>query len=321
MRARRSSTVIALSTASLLAGATLLAGCGAGNEPSSSSGGSGAKSLAGRESSADSAQDKPASGGSVPSAQDGGGTGSGTQNSARVVPITRSVVYRGDITVRVRNVEAAVTRAEGFATGIDGLVFGEQTSTQPGRKGASEATLILKVPPTQFRSVLNQLGGLGKQLSRSQTAEDVTSKAIDVASRLRSQRASVARLQALLDKATTVGAVVQVEGELSRREADLEALEAQQKSLDDLVDLATINVSLVAPDVHVAPPVEEDKLGFLSGLRGGLSALLVVVVVALTAAGAVLPFLITLALIGVPVLLVLRSRRRPAPAPAPASDG
>jgi len=44
-------------------------------------------------------------------------------------------------------------------------------------------------------------------------------------------------------------------------------------------------------------------------------------VVALTAAGAVLPFLITLALIGVPVLLVLRSRRRPAPAPAPASDG
>ena len=90
---------------------------------------------------------------------------------------------------------------------------------------------------------------------------------------------------------------------------------------DDLVDLATINVSLVAPDVQVAPPVEEDNLGFLNGLRGGLSALLVVVVVALTAAGAALPFLITLALIGVPVLLVLRSRRRPAPAPAPASDG
>jgi hypothetical protein len=169
--------------------------------------------------------------------------------------------------------------------------------------------------------VLNQLGGLGKQLSRSQTAEDVTSQAVDVASRLRSQRSSVARLQALLAKATTVGAIVQVEGELSQREADLEALEAQQKKLTELVDLATINVSFVAPDVKVAA-VKKDNLGFMSGLRGGLTALLVVVAVALTAAGAALPFLITLALVGLPAWLVLRSRRHATPAAAPAaSDG
>jgi len=317
MRARRATTVIALSTAPLLAGATLLAGCGATNRSSGDSGGT--KSMA-------SGAHAPAASQPAKSAADGSasepGGGSGTENSARVVPITRSVVYRGDITVRVKDVTAAVARAETFATGVDGLVYGEEISTEPGRKGASQATLTLKVPPAQFRPVLNRLGGLGKQLSRSQTAEDVTSKAVDVASRLRSQRASVARLQALLDKATTVGAVVQVEGELSRRESDLEALEAQQKSLSDLIDLATINVSLVAPDVQVAPPVKKDNLGFLSGLRNGLSALLVVVVVALTAIGAVLPFLITLALVGVPVLLVLRSRRHPAAAPAPApSDG
>jgi Domain of unknown function (DUF4349) len=317
MRARRATTVIALSTASLLAGATLLAGCGTSNQ--GSGGSSGGKGLpGGAHAPAALRQDKSASGGAVLSAADG----SGTANSARVVPITRSVVYRGDITVRVKDVAAAVARAETFATGVDGLVYGEETSTEQGRKGAAQATLTLKVPPTQFRPVLNQLGGLGKQLSRSQTAEDVTSQAVDVASRLRSQRASVARLQALLDKATTVGAVVQVEGELSRREADLEALEAQQKSLNELVDLATINVSLVAPYVKAAAPVKKDHLGFLSGLRGGLTALLVLVVVALTAAGAALPFLITLALVGVPVLLVLRSRRRPAPAVAPAgSDG
>jgi hypothetical protein len=237
------------------------------------------------------------------------------------VPITRAVVYHGDITVRVKDVAAAVARAEGLAAGVDGLVFAEQTSSEPGRRGASSATMTLQVPPNQFRPVLNRLGALGKALSRTQTAEDVTSQAVDVESRLRSQRDSVARVRALLAKATTIGEVVQVEGELSRREADLEALEAQQKRLNELVDLATINVSFVAPDVKIAPPVEKGDLGFLSGLRRGLAALLGVVVVTLTVAGALLPFVITLALVGVPAWLVLRSRRRPVVAgPAP-SDG
>jgi hypothetical protein len=316
MRPRRATTATALTAVSLIAAATVLAGCG-GNNNGSKSSGSGGTGM--REPVADAGEPSHAASGSGGYASGGG---SGTRTSARVVPITRSVVYRGEITVRVKNVAAAVARAEGFATGVDGLVYAEETSTDPGRRQASQASMSLKVPPTQFRPVLNQLGGLGKQLSRSQTAEDVTSQAVDVASRLRSQRSSVARLQALLAKATTVGAIVQVEGELSQREADLEALEAQQKKLSELVDLATINVSFVAPDVKVAAVPKDNNLGFMSGLRGGLSALLVVVVVALTAAGALLPFLITLVLVGVPAWLILRSRRHAAPAVAPAaSDG
>lgn len=314
MRARRSTTAIALTTASLFVAVSVLTGCSNGGDASMSS--------AARDAGSSGGGGEKAVTGDAPSAEkpDGDGATGNGNNSARVVPITRAVIYRGDITVRVKDVDAAVSRAEGFTAGVDGLVFGEQTTTEPGRKGPSRATMTLKVPPTQFRPVLNQLGALGKQLSRAQTAEDVTAKAVDIESRLRSQRSSVARLQALLGKATTVGAIVQVEGELARREADLEALEAQQKSLDDLVNLATINVTFLAPEVKAAPPEEEDNLGFLSGLRGGLTALLVVVVVALTAAGAVLPFLITLALVGVPVWVVLRSRRRPAPAPAAASE-
>jgi len=317
MRARRATTVTALTIASLLVGSALLTGCG-GSQNLSTSGKSSGGVAAGATTPVAHGSGKPAAG--SPGYASGGG--SGTNTSARVVPITRAVVYRGQITVRVRNVATAVSRAESFTTGVDGLVFAEQTSSEPGQKGTSSATMTLKVPPNQFRPVLNQLGALGKQLSRSQTAEDVTSQAVDVESRLRSQKASVARLRALLDRATTVGEVVQVEGDLSQREADLEALEAQQKRLNELVDLATINVSFVAPQVKTAPPPEKSHLGFLSGLRGGLGALLVVVLVTLTAAGALLPFVITLALVGVPAWLVLHSRRHPGRSAAPAaSDG
>jgi hypothetical protein len=298
----------------------LISGCGGGSSGGSTSD---ARAMSDSSSGGDSAQRGAVAGPAAPEKEaSGGGSGSGgIRNSAAVVPITRDVVYRGEITVRVKDVGAAVSRAEAFASGVDGVVFAEQTTTDPGRKGATRATMTLKVPPTQFRPVLGQLADLGKQLSRAQTAEDVTGQMVDIESRLRSQRRSVARLQTLMSQATTVGAIVQVEGELSQREADLEALEAQQKKLGELVDLATINVSFVSPEVKSPVPPTEDDLGFLSGLRDGWDALAAVAVVALTVAGALLPFLITLALVGVPVWLVLRSRRHPA-TPAPAgSDG
>lgn len=295
-RVMRSLSVL---VAALLLGA--LAGCSGGG----SSGASGGGSAALDQSAGSAAKSEPGSSAAASGAGDSGAT---RANSARVLPVDRSVVYRGQLTVRVRDVAAAIARAESLVSGAEGLVFAEQSSRSPGRRGEATAQLTVKVPPTQFRPTLDAFGRLGRELSRTQSAEDVTTQVVDVASRLRSQRRSVARIQALLDRATTIGEIVRVEGELARREADLESLEAQQAKLDSLTDLATIDVTLIGPRAAVAP-VEKSHLGFLSGLRGGWDAFVRVVVVALTVAGAVLPFLIVAALIGVPAFLVLRRRR------------
>ncbi len=237
-----------------------------------------------------------------------------TGNSARVLPADRSMVYRGELSVRVRNVEKAVIRAEGRVRAADGTVSAEETSADASSGRASAATMTLRVPPAAFRQVLADLADLGKRLSTSQNAQDVTTKVVDVESRVESQRRSVARVRALLDEAKTIGEVVQVEGELTRREADLESLEAQRKALEDVTAMATIELSLVAPDVDT-PKGEDDDLGFLGGLQRGWDAFAGSVVVALTVLGAVLPFAATVLLLGFPVWLVLR-RRRSATIPA-----
>ena len=61
------------------------------------------------------------------------------------------------------------------------------------------------------------------RLDRTAKAEDVTDQVVDVDSRIKSQRASVARVRELMDRATKLSDVVELEGELSNREADLEA--------------------------------------------------------------------------------------------------
>jgi len=49
------------------------------------------------------------------------------------------------------------TAAQDLAVAKGGLVFGQQSS----QAGDAEATLVLKVPPDQLRSVLDGLAALG----------------------------------------------------------------------------------------------------------------------------------------------------------------
>lgn len=248
-----------------------------------------------------------------------GGTG-GTEDTssadqprtdARVLPAGRDIVYRGQISVRVKDVTAAADRAESLARSVDGVVFAEETSNVPGSPGDSTASLTVRVPPAEFRPVLKKLAGFGDRLSQSQTAEDVTTQVVDTRSRVATQTRSVARVRALLGRANTIGEVVQIESELAKREADLESLQAQLARLQDVTELATIEVTFVGPSA--AAEGDELDLGFLAGLRGGWDAFVAVVLVALTVLGATLPFLLGAALLGVPAWLVLRSRlvRRP----------
>ncbi len=63
-------------------------------------------------------------------------------------------------------------------------------------------------------------------------------------SRIATQRASVERVRKLMEEARQLSDVVTLEGELSRRQAELESLLARQAALKDSTSLATITLEL-----------------------------------------------------------------------------
>ncbi|HEX7189243.1 MAG TPA: DUF4349 domain-containing protein [Actinomycetes bacterium] len=311
--------LISLTAAATLVG--LLAGCSGGSDDSGGTAETAARDVSGASSAGDApAASGPASDRGSTGRTDGGGNGDdrgGTdRTSARVLPVERDIVYRGQVTVRVKDVARAAERVERMTLAMDGVVFAEETSRDSYRRGVGEAHLTLRVPPTQFGATLDEIGALGRELSRSRSAQDVTTEVADTDSRVRSQERSVARIRSLLAEADTIGEVVQVEAELARRESDLESLQAQLARLEDVTALATVDVTLVARNTPVVEEQEDEELGFLAGLDGGLTALVGIVLVALTVLGALLPFAIAAAIVGVPTYALLRSRRRPqTPAP------
>jgi len=96
--------------------------------------------------------------------------------------------------------------------------------------------------------------------------------------------------------------------QLTRRQADLDALKAQQAYLADATSLSTITVSVELP--REDEPAAEDDEGFLAGLATGWDALGEAAVASLTVLGAVLPFAAVGLLVGAPLLLTARRRAR-----------
>ncbi|MET8906741.1 DUF4349 domain-containing protein [Micromonospora sp. NPDC004551] len=229
----------------------------------------------------------------------------------------RAIIYTGTLQVRVDDVERAAREASTAATAAGGFVGGDQRNSD---SADARAELTLRVPAERFTTVLDALTRLGKQERREVRTEDVTEETVDLDARIATQRARVDSARRLLARATSINDLVTLENEVGRREADLASLEAKKRRLGDLTALSTITVTFVGPEA--APPGdEEEDLGFLAGLRGGWSAFLGSLRVALTVLGAVLPFAVA---IGVPVALALaltRRRRRTPPGEAAVPDG
>ncbi|MFF0161256.1 DUF4349 domain-containing protein [Streptomyces sp. NPDC005263] len=309
MRARRSVRPVQVLAPLLLAAALALTGCSADGGDAGST-----------------AADRPAARSDAKEAAPGGAAGSGDARgtggakATAPVKVTSHIIRTASLTVRVKDVPKALDEARGTVENAGGYVGDESTSRD--QDGHERTRVVLRVPVDRYDTVLDALQGTGKLLERTAKAQDVTDQVVDVDSRIASQRASVARVRELMDQATKLSDVVTLEGELSRRESDLEALLAQQSSLKDRTSLATITLSLSETPVKKAAH-EDDDPGFVDALAGGWDAFLTMLRWLAVVIGAVLPFLAVAALIVLAWLRLIRPRlpHRPATAPATTALG
>ena len=246
------------------------------------------------------------------------------------VPVTRSVIVHADLSVAVDDVGTSTTKITAIAAAHRAEIASQSTTDGtapvpvasadskpdcvqtacPG--GYATSVTTLRVDNAGVEGLLRDLRGLGTVQASSRTADDVTAQVADVGARVTTARASLDRIRVLMSKATTIGQVVQIESELSSRQADLESLEAQQRALADQTAQATVTVTLVSA---AAPGASTDEgTGFVAGLRKGWTAFTAALVGALTVLGAVLPFLLVLVPLGLLVAWFVRRSRRTAPA-------
>jgi hypothetical protein len=247
-----------------------------------------------------------------PRAAAGGGAAPAARGQADAVQPTLSSakIRTAQLTVAVKHGQSVAARAN--AAGLIAVRAGGEVDTDDRTSGAhASADLVLRVPPQQLSAVLGALAGLGTERSRHVATQDVTAKVADVSSRVASAEQAIARLRQLYARAVRVSDIVQIEGELSSRESDLESLQAQQRALSRETSTAVITVSLVS--ASAPPPPAHHRSGFLGGVQNGWDAFTRTMSALATACGAVLPFaalLLVLGLLGRVLWVHLRPRSR-----------
>ncbi|MFJ9559228.1 DUF4349 domain-containing protein [Streptomyces fuscichromogenes] len=284
----------------LLAAALVLTGCGA----SGSSAGSTADDA---KAGANGAVREAAGAAGAAASAGGKDTGSGTGRTTPDLTVSR-IIRTASLTVQVKDVPKALDEARTTAENAGGYVGGETTTRDS--QGHERTRVVLRVPTERYDEVLTDLQGAGRLLDRTSKAQDVTGQVVDVDSRIRSQRASVARVRELMDRAAKLGDVVTLEGELSSREADLEALLAQQASLKDRTSLATVTLSLTQTPVRRAA-AKDHTPGFVDALSGGWHVFVTMLRWIALAVGAALPFAALAALAALLWWRLVHRRRTP----------
>ncbi|MFH8753126.1 DUF4349 domain-containing protein [Streptomyces rimosus] len=219
----------------------------------------------------------------------GSGAGSGTGKPTQVS--TAQIIRTATITVEAADVPGALAKARTAAKGTGGYV--EDESTDRDGEGRERSRVVLRVPPEAYDGLLDRLSRLGTLKERQVAAKDVTDQVVDTDSRIKSQQASVARVRALMNKATSIGDIVTLESELSRRQSELESLQARLKSLKEQTGMATVTLVLREPDAAD----DDGETTFGDALSGGWDAFTAGVRWLLVAVGAALPFLAAGALV------------------------
>jgi hypothetical protein len=223
----------------------------------------------------------------------------------------QKIIANGNVWAESDDVGNAVFHVQRIADEYAGEITERETTTNDDGD-IDAARLLLRIPVDDFDEAFTDLEDVADLQSSSTGKEDVTTKVIDTQVRIRAQRRSLLRVEALLDRAQSISDIIRIEAQLTRRQADLESLESRLIYLQDQTSKSTISVNISLPPEREKEKAdkEPEEAGFLAGLDDGWDALRSFGTAVATLSGRLLPFIAVLVLLGAPVWLVLRRTRR-----------
>lgn len=167
----------------------------------------------------------------------------------------RTIIRRGSLSVDVDDVQTAYQTVQQLVQDKGGYVesssLGRETLYNPGRLQRHErpvAHLGLRVPAEQLMDLIEQICLLGDDCTYQTTGEDVTEQYVDTAAYLRTLQAQEARLLELLDQASSVDEVLNVERELWRVRGQIDRIEGQLRYWERASALSSLQVTLREPE-------------------------------------------------------------------------
>jgi hypothetical protein len=141
----------------------------------------------------------------------------------------------------------------------------------------------LRIPAPELSLAVADLKTLGRVENESQTGEEVTPQHTDLVARLKNSRETEQRFRTILRQRTgNVVEVLQVEEGIARVRGDIERMEAEQKTFENRVGFATVELQLTEEyKAQLNPPAASVSTrihnAFVAGYRNASETVLGIV--------------------------------------------
>lgn len=213
----------------------------------------------------------------------------------------RKVIQTASISIEADDTRAVYQRVQEMVDAASGFIQSAQVADVETGQDQPRIDLVIRIPADDLNSTLDAIGALGTRIvSQSQQGQDVTEEYVDIEARIENLSLLETELRALLAEVrqnpeADPQKLLEVFNEISRVRGEIEQLEGRRQVLDDLTDLATV-------DVHITPtpettPVVAEGWAPLAVARQALQDLV-------SAGQGMVDFLIRFGIYVLPILLV-----------------
>lgn len=204
--------------------------------------------------------------------------------------IERKVITTSNIGIKVANVSDTMDIITRITLDSGGFI---SRSSINSYDFAEMGHMIIRIPQGDFEPVVSELKTLGKITNIETRGEDVTEEYVDLDARLNNFHRQETRLLEILNMTTTVEEVLGVERELGRVRGEIERITGRLKYLDNMVNLATIDINIRGPERI------SSELGIVESIKEAVSGFISTINFIIVMTGYLLPLVILLALLWV----------------------
>ena len=220
---------------------------------------------------------------------------------------TRKIIYKASLTLVVDELSLAQQKLTRLVKQSDGYIA--ETNISGATGAPRRGTWTVRVPVAQYESFVSAASALGELQSAQSDSDDVSEEYYDLEARIKNKKVEETRLvQHLLKSTGKLREILLVEKEISRVRGEIEQMQGRVRVLANLTSLTTVTITIneIKNYLPPKPPTFATEIArTFNRSLGNLGALAKQVL--LSGVGAI-PWLLLLALVGVPMWRFLRRR-------------
>lgn len=183
---------------------------------------------------------------------------------------TRKIIKNASLCFETKTYDAFMTALEQCIAGLGGYIESSEIygggiySTCSSRN----SYIIARIPEEQYELFMTDVCTIGTLTYKSESSDDVTMNYVDTESHIHALEAEYSALLEILDKATSLDDVIQLQSRITEVTYQLDSYKAQLRKYDDLIDYCTVNIDVI--EVWRETPNDE-RMSFGARITNGLA--------------------------------------------------